>query len=431
MRTKTTTLLMALATAAGLSACPQKDNKLATPDEVARDPALAGIVILDWSAHTEHALVVDSKNIDPLPATRTLAMVHVAMHDAINAARPRFAMYAYRARDAGADPIAAAAAAAHRVLVQQFPAQAADLDARLKASLAAVPDGDAEERGVALGAEVGAFFFDRRAHDGAAATIAYTPGTGPGAYQFVPPFEGFINRPGWRAVTPWTLRAADQFRSPPPPALASAAYAAAYREVKQSGAKAGSDRTADETRYAKFWYENSDTGWNRITRVVAEDKQLDLHASARLFALVNMAMADGFIAGWDAKFHHDFWRPYTAISAGATDGNEATAPDAAWEPLLPTPPVQDYPSTHSVLGAAAATVLARVVGDETRFIVTSGSAEQPMVETRSFESFRAAARENGDSRVQAGLHFRFAVDAGLTMGEQIGAQAVDELLLPL
>lgn len=417
------TLVMTSAAALAMIGC-RAGTSLHAPDE---DSVIepSGEVITVWSEHIESSLFVDSKNIDPLPATRTLSMVHVAMHDAVNAARPVYAPYAYLGQDPAADPVVAAASAAHRVLVRRFPAQASDLDSKLAASIERIPDGIARARGLTLGAAVGDHVIEMRSNDHSTEVVQYVPRSGPGSYQYVPPYDGFINRPGWRAVTPWTLRAAEQFRAPPPPPLDSTAYAIAYNEVRRSGALESGDRTEDETRYAKFWYENSDTGWNRITRITARDKRLGIHDSARLFALVNIAMADGFVAGWDAKFHYDLWRPYTAIRAGESDGNDGTAPDPKWSPLLATPPVQDYPSTHSILGAAAATVLARVVGDNTTFTTTSSTAEGEHAEPRTFASFSQAARENGDSRVRAGLHFRFAVDAGLEMGKQIGNQAVD------
>jgi hypothetical protein len=402
-------------------------------EQVAKTGGISSQVIRDWSVHTENALIVDSGNIDPLPATRILSMVHVAQHDAINAIDPHFEKYAFTGSDPSADPVAAAAAAAHRVLVNQFPAQEADLDAKLVASLAAVPDGTAKDNGVTLGGVVGDFIFELREDDGAAesASVPYAPSSGPGKYQFVPPFEGFVNRPGWRFVTPWVLDSADQFRSPPPSPLTGGTYKNNYNEVKSTGILNSTDRSADQTKYAKFWYENSDTGWNRITRIVTQSEGLDLYDSARVFALVNMAMADGFIAGWDSKFFYDFWRPYTAIRAGDTDGNNDTAADPTWEPLMVTPPVQDYPSTHSVLGAAAAQVLLLTIGDHTSFTTTSGTAEQPFVETRSFSRFTQAAQENADSRVRAGIHFRFSCMLGLAMGFQIGGYAEDNFLRPI
>lgn len=379
-------------------------------------------VVLDWSGHARTVLQAETGSQDPLVGTRTLAMVHLAIHDAVNAVDRQYQPYAYTSMDTQADAEAAAASAAHRVLAGLFPAQAASLDAKLADSLAAVPNGPAETRGVALGQQVAAAILQRRANDGSAAVVGYTPSTGAGRFQFVLPFEGFIFRPEWRFVTPFALSSVSQFRSGPPPALDSAAYRDAFNEVKATGVLAGSNRTAEQTAYARFWYEDSDIGWNRITRDVVARKKLSLHDTARLFGLVNIALADAYIAGWDAKFHHDFWRPITAIRAAGDDGNDATAPDLGWLPLLDTPPVQDHPSTHSVAGAAAAFVLAATLGDATEFSITSSTADDP-AQARSFRSFSEAANENSDSRVRAGIHFRFAVDAGSEMGTRVGEHA--------
>jgi hypothetical protein len=410
----------------GTAGCLDMEPAKVTEQQVEKS-GLTRKVILDWGTHTRTALVVATNNLDPLVATRTLAMVHVAMHDAINAALPVFETYAYDEVDIGANQVAAAASAAHRVLVSLFPAQSADLDAKLAASLADVTDGSAENRGVALGIDVGDTIVALRANDGSNTPIGYTPGTGPGKYQFVPPLD-FVIHPEWRYVTPWTMTSPSQFRSAPPPALTSTKYAQDYNEVKAAGVKTGSNRTADQTAYAKFWEENSDIGWNRVAVDIVLRKGLHLYSSARLMALVNMAMADAFIAGWDSKLHYDFWRPYTAIRAGGTDGNGSTAADPAWEGLLFTPPVQDYPSTHSALGKAAATVIADVFGDETSFSITSSTAQNPNVDVRYYDTLSDGAAENGDSRVRGGLHFRFAVNAGLTMGEAIGQQTIDNYL---
>ena len=352
-------------------------------------PALDPQVVHDWSGHARTVLQAETGNQDPLVGTRSLAMVHLAMHDAVNAVDRQYQPYAYATPNAQADAVAAAATAAHRVLAALFPAQAASLDARLADSLAAVPDGSAETKGIALGQQVAAEILQRRANDGSAGTVGYTPGAGAGRFQFVPPFEGVIFRPERRFVTPFALASASQFRSGPPPALESAEYRNAFDEVKATGVLAGSNRSADQTAYAKFWYEDCDIGWNRITHDVALRRKLPLHDTARLFALVNVALADAYIAGWDSKFHHDFWRPVTAIRAAA---------------------------------AAAAFVLASVLGDDNEFSLTSSTAEVGG-QTRSFRRFSEAADENADSRVRAGIHFRFAVDAGTQMGRQVGERA--------
>jgi hypothetical protein len=205
--------------------------------------------------------------------------------------------------------------------------------------------------------------------------------------------------------------------------LRSAAYRRDFDEVKRVGGKASTQRSSDETHYAAFWYEFSDIGWNRVARAASGRVKQDLWERARTFALLNMAMADAYIAGWDSKYHHNFWRPVTAIHLAGNDGNPATAPDASFDPMLITPPVPDMPSTHSALGAAAATVLAEAFGrDHVPFSFASTSA-LPGNPVRSFRSFSEAARENADSRVRAGLHFRFATNAGLELGSRIGQQA--------
>ena len=201
--------------------------------------------------------------------------------------------------------------------------------------------------------------------------------------------------------------------------------------MKETGSKAAdARRTPDQTHYAAWWYEFSDIGWNRIARTVARDRSQDLWQRARTFALLNVAMADSYIAGWDSKMHYNLWRPVTAIRLADIDGNARTLPDAAFTPLLPTPPVQDYPSTHSALGAAAASVLAHAFGESVTFQAASSSA-LPANPTRRFTSFSEAARENADSRVRAGIHFRFATVAGLEMGEKVGRHAVQHTLVPL
>ncbi|MDL1859535.1 vanadium-dependent haloperoxidase [Betaproteobacteria bacterium PRO7] len=390
-------------------------------------------IVIDWNLQTHQVIKTAEGYTNPMAASRVLAMVHLAMHDAVNAARPRYRAYAYSpAADANtdADATVAAAVAAHDVLAALYPKQKDLVRAALDTTLLDAGVGSAVERGKQLGAAAAAAVLAKRADDGANADEAYRPGTRPGNYQFTPGFD-FLAAPHWRAVTPFALRTPDQFRVAPPPALTSAEYAAAFNEVKAAGSNAAdAKRSREQTQYAAYWYEFSDIGWNRIARVVARDKKQDLWQRARTFALLNAAMADGYIAGWDAKMHYDFWRPVTAIRQADQDGNPVTAADATWTPLLTTPPVQDYPSTHSVLGAAAAVVLAHAFGDRTTFTTASPTA-LPEAPVRSFASFSAAAKENADSRVRAGIHFRFATDAGLALGERIGEYAVKTLLAPL
>ena len=391
-------------------------------------------IVIEWNLQTHQVVKAVEGYQNPMSASRVLAMVHLAMHDAVNAAQRRYRAYAYvptaDAKTTDADAAVAAAVAAHDVLAALYPTQKELLRATLDATLLDAGIGAAVERGKAFGAAAAAAMLARRADDGSAADEAYRPGTRPGDYQFTPGFD-FLAAPHWRAVTPFTLRTPDQFRVGPPPALGSSRYAADFDEVKASGSKgAAARRSTEQTQYAAYWYEFSDIGWNRIARAVARDRPQDLWQRARTFALLNAVMADAYIAGWDAKMHYDLWRPVTAIRQAADDGNPATVADAAWTPLLTTPPVQDYPSTHSALGSAAAVALAHAFGSDAVAFTMASPTALPDAPARRFASFSAAAKENADSRVRAGLHFRFATTAGLQLGEQIGRQAVGTLLGP-
>jgi hypothetical protein len=387
-------------------------------------------VVLEWDELAYEAFGGTAYQ-HSLMASRINAMVHIAMHDALNAVLPRYGTYAFSGKDPGADPIAAAAAAAHTVLQHELPGKRGFIDSALQRTLAAITDGDAKTRGIKLGKEAAQSIISVRSNDGAAGNplVPVPPSSKPGAYQAVPPFNIYF-APYWENVKLFGLQRKDQFRCVPPPALTSDVYTAAFNEVKEMGKINSTARTTDQSAYAKFWYEFSEAGWNRVVRTVASNKKLSLLETARLFALVDIAMADAYIAGWDSKLHHNFWRPYTAIRSAKFDGNDQTTEDLLWEPAAPTPPIQDYPSTHSALGNAAATVLARVLGDNTPFTMPSPTAV-PSGSTRSFTSFSQAAKENADSRVKAGIHFRFACEAGLELGDKIGNWTVDGFLRPL
>jgi hypothetical protein len=415
--------LMMIAWMATLGAIScSRNNDTATAIE-----KLPGTVVLEWN-ETAFKAFDGPVYQHSLMASRINAMTHLAMHDALNAIHPKYATYAFKDKDAGADPIAAAASAAYTVLLHEIPAKKNFLDSALQLSLASVAEGDAKSRGIQLGKQAAQSIITDRYNDGSAGDpIAQIPPSSlPGVYQAVPPFN-IVFAPYWENVKLFTLQTKDQFRSAPHPALNSMEYETAYNEIKGKGKINSTTRTADQSAYAKFWYEFSEAGWNRVARTAAVSKKLNLLETARLFALVDMALADSYIAGWDAKFHYNFWRPYTAIRSAEADNNTNTSPDEQWEPAEPTPPVQDYPSTHSALGNAAATVLARILGDNTAFTMTSFTAGG----TRNFTSFSQAANENADSRVMAGIHFRFSCDAGQELGNKIGNWAVDNKLKPV
>ncbi|HEX7844529.1 MAG TPA: vanadium-dependent haloperoxidase [Chitinophagaceae bacterium] len=391
---------------------------------------LPNTVILEWNEVAYHAFGGPAYQ-HSLMAARINAMTHLAMHDAINAVQPVFESYAFDGKDKQADPVAAAASAAHTVLINEIPAKKSFLDSALQKTLATISEGSAKDKGIELGKQAGQSILNDRSNDGSAGDPfgQIPPSTDPGVYQPVPPFN-ILFAPYWKDLKLFGLQSKDQFRSAPYPALNSVAYSTAFNEVKEIGRINSTTRTAEQTSYAKFWYEFSEAGWNRVARVVAANKKLSLVETARLFALIDMAMADAYTAGWDSKIFYNFWRPFTAIRSANNDGNDNTIADQAWEPSEPTPPVQDYPSTHSALGNAAATVLAKLLGDNTSFTMGSVTAV-PAGSTRSFASFSQAANENADSRVMAGIHFRFACEAGLQMGNKVGDWIVNNHLKPL
>ncbi|MFF5075855.1 vanadium-dependent haloperoxidase [Actinoplanes sp. NPDC000266] len=382
------------------------------------------------------------------------AMVHIAIHDALNAIDLRSRPYAFHGRAPGASPTAAVAAAARGVLVpllRELPAPFADcvvtakvvegVEAKYAAALRAVPDGSAKTRGVVVGSAAAAKIRAVRAGDGSDTNLfdqAYPQGTRPGEYRFTPGSD-FAFAPGWAAVTPFTLRTAAQFRPGPPYAVSSKPYARDFAEVKRlggDGVTTPSARTADQTQVARFWVESSPLMWNRIARQAAEGRSLDLWQNARLFGLLNMALADGYVATFDTKYRaYNFWRPVTAIRAAATDGNPATSADPTWTPLVVTPPIPDYDSGHSVEGGVAARVLQRFFGtDRARFTVCSytlpsgQTCADPSPVLRRFTSFSQAEAENGVSRILVGFHFRKAVREGIAHGEKVGDWAVNRHL---
>ena len=363
--------------------------------------------------------------------SRVLAIMHAAQHDAVNGAEPQYETYASRLRDRKADAEAAAAAAAHKVLVSFFPANQASLDAALVASLASIPNGPAESAGVSLGQAVGQLLLDFRSNDGFDVPDPFAPTPGPGVWEPTPPAFAPMLEAQFQNVSPFTLRDRSQFLPDPPPDLASAKYARDFNEVKGLGQDTSPLRTADQTELGHFWAEGSPIGWSRVGSIVSSYRGYNLHRTARLLALLNMAMADGFIAGWYEKRHFAFWRPVTAIRKAETDGNPDTSPDQTWLPLRPTPALPDYPSTHSLLGGAAAEILRRFTErDHFRFCMTSTTSVPPGAK-RCWRSFTEAELENANSRVVVGFHFRFATTTGVEVGRKVGRYAIRHSLRPL
>jgi len=415
----------ALAGVAATLAAPEE----AAANDVARAPdhRRHGNAVVHWNTIAGDAFA-PSEGTNPMAQSRTFAILHAAIHDALNAIVRRYESYTPgfpAAPQASAD--AAVAAAAREVLVTLLPDQAKLVETAYGRALMTVRDGPARTAGIATGQAAAWTTMNRRQGDGSdtAAQPAYLPRSGPGEYRFTAPFD-FAAQPGWGRVQPFVIDLREHAPDGPQ-ALTSAQYARDLAYVQDIGNIASKARTPEQSAIAKFWYEDSPLGWNRIANTVVRQRGLDPWEAARAFALVHFAMADGFIAGFDAKYQHRFWRPVTAIRAAAANGNPPAEADPAWQPFLVTPPVPDYPSTHTVLGWAAAEVLIGLFGDKVRYSTTSLTL--PGV-TRHYEGFSQAAQENGASRLYAGIHFRHAVNDGRRQGRGIG-QAVAEALAPV
>jgi len=366
--------------------------------------------------------------------TRSFAIMHAAIYDAVNAIDRTHEPYLVRLRGVSrsASQEAAANSAAHEVLAALYPAFQPTLDAQLKQSLALIPDGADKTEGILVGKTVADQILAVRSNDGSnAQPVTFVFGNAPGDYQSTPP--NFPPQPqftSWSHVTPFALESASQFRLGPPPALTSDAYTDDFNEVKSLGIAHSTTATADQALTGRFWNGAIQNYWNEITQTAALGHHLNTARSARLFALLNLSFADGVIAFYDTKYIYNFWRPVTAIRAAATDGNPGTLADTTWLPeVTTTTPDPSYPGAHAVISAAGASVLNSFFGKKDfDFVVTSEVL--PGV-TRSFTKISAANEEATMSRIFAGVHFRTDLTSGNRMGREVADFVVDNFLTPV
>jgi hypothetical protein len=381
-------------------------------------------VVTDWNNAALDAIRVGSTA--PPIASRSLAISHVAIYDAVNGiARTHEPYLVPSAVQASASREAAASAAAHDTLVYLFPAAASSFDALYAAILAGIPNGPQKTAGIAWGQFVASQILAARANDGWNATVPPPGGSGPGVWIPTPPANLPYALPQWGFVTPFAMNSSSQFRPLGPPPLDSQQYADDYDEVKELGAATGSTRTAEQTEIALFWADGAGTEtppghWNSIAQIIADERGNTLEQDARLFALLNIAMADAAICAWDAKYQFHFWRPVTAIAF--------VEPELNWMSFIVTPPFPDYVSGHSTFSGAAATVLPLFYGTED-LSFTIGSDSLPGV-FRSFSTCLDAAEEAADSRLYGGIHFRSANEDGLQAGINVGEWTSSHYLQP-
>jgi hypothetical protein len=403
-------------------------------------PATHADAVTDWNEITLTAVTAGR----PGPIGMVdVALVQVAVHDAVQALEQRYEPYhaeidVSREVRTNASRSAAVAAAAHDVLAAMYPAQAMSLDVTYFNYLA--DHGLSGDPGIAVGQQIALRILPlRRANPnplpppfvGSNVVGTWRPtdsllGNPPSPAPFSP-----MAAPWMADFDPFTLTGPTRFRAAPPPALTSARYARDYNEVKRLGAFANSVRTAAQTDLAYFYSDNTPALWNRTLRGIASRYLHRTGDSARLLALANLATADALITCWDSKRHYAFWRPVTAIHEGDADGNPATPGDASWQPLINTPNYPDYTSgANNVSGAMTRTLQLYFRTDWLPFEVES-RAPQAIQKIRKYYRFSDAAEDMVEARILLGIHFRFADTAARTQGRKVADWTFNHFLLPL
>ena len=401
---------------------------------IAAGPARSDAVV-DWNEIAQPAIAAGRPG--PIGAMDS-ALVQVAVHDAVQAIDKRFEPYHVEVKRAQGSRSAAAAAAAHAVLVGMYPAQAPALDATYFNYLAA--HGLTNDPGLLVGEKVAAGILPLRRTDPVPLPPPFTGGTGIGQWRPTPSFLGNPPAPPsgapmavhWMAgFDPFTLTSPTRFRADPPPALTSERYRKDYDEVKRLGSFGSTDRTPEQKDIAYFYTDNFLAQWNRALRAIATKHLRRTGDSARLFALANMSVADAVISSWDSKKFYNVWRPITAINEGDNDGNPHTVGDPAWQPLINTPNYPDYTSgANNVTGAMTRTLALFFHRDRMTFEVTS-LAPLAIQKTRVYNRFSEAADDVVDARIYLGIHFRFADTAARKQGQRVAEWAFNHFLLPL
>jgi hypothetical protein len=386
-------------------------------------PATAAAdAVLEWNQHGVAAVLAARQA--PPDGARSMAILHVAIFNAVNALERRYQSYGFEVRaPTGASADAAVASAGRAVLAALFPEQRETLERAYAASLKPLAGTAGVEAGAALGEQAGRHCLALRASDGAGAASSYRPATAPGVY--VPTTLPVSH--DWRQVKPWVMERPSQLRPGPPPALTSAAWARDYNEIKAVGAKNSQARTPAQTEAARFWTAVGVATWNPVVRALAGAPARSLVDNARLFALVNVAASDAFVAVFDAKYAFNFWRPITAIRNGDRDGNDATSADAGWTPLVETPMHPEYPCAHCITASAIASVLETEFGTGPVAAITMTSATAPGV-THRWERIRDYVQEVENARVWGGIHYRSSTEVGDRMGRQIGSLTVTSVM---
>ena len=389
--------------------------------------------VTEWNLNAEKAILANpTVSGNSVITARVYVLVHAAIFDAVNGIERRYEPYHVdMAAPRGASRRAAAIEAAYTTLVALFPSQKSTLDGELASSLASLAgnDNDSEDsesidRGLAWGQQVANDILAWRSSDGF--NTALSPvigGLAPGQWRPTPPAFQSMVLPQVATMLPYAIASPSQFRPAGPPALDSAQYAANFNETKTLGSATSSSRTAEQTLIANYWAGNAAVSWNRVASSLAIANHTTLSENARLFALMNLALGDATVAGWDSKLHFMSWRPVTAIPL-ADSLNPDTVADPNWKPLLVTPRHPEYVSAHLIFSSASAGVLAAYFGDDTTFSLESVGLPGVI---RTYNSFSSALDEITMARIYAGIHFRSACVDGRTMGTAIAQYVVEHV----
>jgi hypothetical protein len=430
--------LLFFVTFIGFQGCKSKSTNTST---------YSAEVVSSWNQKIM-VLAIEEDNLLTLKGVRTAAMMHTAMHDALNSIVPEYFRYAYEGEMKQADPVAAAAYAAYEIAISQYPDKKEILESELNKWIKDIIDDENKKAGIKLGKETAAAILNKRSNDRWDGEAEYTwHPMAPGVYaefnEHSGTPEGFIFGSGWAKAQPFLLPKQDYFRSPPPPEINSDAYTKAFNEVKEVGRFESETRTEDQTHLAMWWKDFVENSHNRLARNLVEVENLNLWDASRTFALMNMTIYDAYVNVFDNKFHYNHWRPYTAIRWAGNDGNPNTELDAEWNNLHKhTYAFPSYPSAHGSASSAAMTVLSNTLntGNEYKFTMTTEEVDKagPFSEklkmnppTRSFNSFSEAGLEAAMSRVYLGIHFRYDSEEGHILGTKIGQYANENFLKPL
>lgn len=385
-------------------------------------PAYANPV-LEWNDVAFKAVVTARQS--PTMSVRSMTVVHAAMFDAINTIQPRYRAFRFDGTaPPGASADAAAAAAAHTVLVKLFPDQRAAFDEALAKSLAAAPEGAARDGGNGVGKAVAEALLAWCAEDRVGVPTQYRPVTQPGVYVMTTlPVADDV-----AASRPWLLKTGDQFRPPPPPALKSEVWARDFNETRAVGARTGSTRTAEQTQVAQFWVVTGAPAFNGIIRQAVTNRNLDTPASARVMALTYMAFNDALVSVFDAKYTYNFWRPITAVRNGDLSGNFAIKRDPGWLPLVDAPLHPEYPCAHCISSASVVGVLRAELGDDVGPLTMTSPTLAGV--TRRWDKLSAIEEEVSNARIWSGVHYRNSAVVGTDMGRKVAAYARQNYLQP-